>query len=105
MTEAQQNDLFAFRFTAQLELYESGVYTFYTASDDGSQVFINGNLVVNNDGLHPAIEEQGSINLSAGVHEIVVTYFEKYGRSSLELQLEGPSTTKQGIQSFLVADD
>ena len=105
LTEAQQNDLFAFRFTAQLELYESGVYTFYTASDDGSQVFINGNLVVNNDGLHPAIEEQGSINLSAGVHEIVVTYFEKYGRSSLELQLEGPSTTKQGIQSFLVADD
>ncbi len=102
LSEAQVNDNFAFRYTATLSLTAEGAYTFFTNSDDGSQLSINGELVVDNDGLHGAREEQGTVNLAAGTHEIVVTYFEKGGNSSLSVQMQGPFITKQSLQPFLV---
>jgi len=49
---AAQSDYFAFRQTATLQITTPGKYTFYTRSDDGSQLFINDQRVVENDGLH-----------------------------------------------------
>ena len=55
----------------------SDTYTFYTNSDDASYLWIGeiartgynvGNALVNNGGLHGAIEQSGSIALSAGVY-------------------------------------
>ena len=66
-------------------------------------MFINGDLVVDNNGIHPAIEMQGSVNLDAGVHEIEVTFFEKYGRNNLSVQLEGPSIVKQDAINFVTS--
>ena len=98
---AQQDDNFGFRFTANLTLSQAGTYTFFTTSDDGSQLFIDGQMVVDNDGLHGNKEEEGSINLAAGDHEVVVTYFEKGGGSSLFVQIDGPSLEKQSLHSLL----
>ena len=103
--EAQVNDNFAFRYTATLELTQEGSYTFFTNSDDGSQLFINGVLVVDNDGVHATTEKQGTINLGVGRHEIVVTYFERSVGSNLAVQMQGPFITKQTLQSFLVPLD
>ena len=99
---SQRDDNFGFRFTATIDLTTDGAYTFYTNSDDGSQLFVNGERVVNNDGTHRATEKQGTVDLSAGTHEIVVTYFEKTGGSSLVVQMQGPAIPKQSLQSFLV---
>ena len=38
--------------------------TFYTSSDDGSRLWIDGTPVVDNDGIHPPIERSGSIALT-----------------------------------------
>lgn len=105
LDEAQVDDNFAFRFNATLNLTEEGAYTFFTSSDDGSQLFINGSLVVDNDGLHGVVEKQGTVGLSAGEHEITVTYFEKTGGNGLAVQMQGPFITKQALQSFLVPLD
>lgn len=43
----------------------SGNFTFYTNSDDESFIWIANTLVVNNQGLHPAQERSGVINLKA----------------------------------------
>ncbi len=102
LSTAQRADNFAFKFTAELEITDAGAYTFFTQSDDGSQLFIDGDLVVNNDGLHAITEKQGSINLNAGTHEIVVTYFERAGGNTLNVTMEGPSIAKQNVQTFLV---
>ena len=98
---ALQDDNFGFRFTANLAVSQAGNYEFYTTSDDGSQLFIDGQLVVDNDGTHGSREEQGSINLSAGNHEVVVTYFEKSGGNSLFVEVDGPSLQKQSLHSLL----
>ena len=82
---------------------EKGVYTFYTDSDDGSQLFIGDDLVVDNDGLHSMKEVSGSVALSAGHHPIRVTYFEKNGGNKLNVYLESMKIQKQSIPDNLLS--
>lgn len=89
-----RGDYYAFRFTTTIDAVTAGTYTFYTASDDGSQLFIDGQLVVNNDGLHAPLEMQGSVFLDAGRHQLVVTFFAKTGGDSLAVSWAGPGFTK-----------
>jgi hypothetical protein len=73
------------------------VYTFYTTSDDGSNLYIDNVLAVNNDGLHAAIEKSGSIGLKAGKHAISGLFFENTGEHIFTVSYEGPGVTKQPI--------
>src|SRR5205085_2412141 len=43
---------FALRFSGAINAPKDGSYTFWTSSDDGSRLYVDGKLVVNNDGLH-----------------------------------------------------
>ena len=100
----QRDDNFAFRFTAYIRILQGGDYTFYTASDDGSQLFVDGALVVNNDGLHGAEQQRlGQVHLDAGQHTIDVTYFEKGGGNELYVMYEGPGIARQGIPDRLLS--
>jgi PA14 domain len=54
----------------------TGPYTFGTDSDDGSYLFIDGALVVNNGGEHAHITKTGTVTLTAGIHSIRVKFFE-----------------------------
>jgi hypothetical protein len=93
----QRDDDFAFRFTGFIEIPQGGSWTFYTSSDDGSRLYINGALVVDNDGLHANQERSGTINLSAGYYPITVTMFERGGQQVLSASWEGPGIAKQLI--------
>ena len=97
ITSAQSNNEFAFRFFGTITIDSTGDYTFYTQSDDGSQLFIDGVLVVDNDGLHGSVEEDGTVTLSEGIHTIEVTFFEKFGQQSLLVSYEGPTISKMEI--------
>ena len=88
---------FGFRFTGTVTVATADTYTFYTNSDDGSQLFINGTLVVDNDGLHGATQESGSIALGEGQHTIIVTYFEQGGSEVLEVSWSNSSNGQQPI--------
>ena len=61
--------------TFNAPLAGSNVYTFTTASDDGSMIWIDGNLVVNNDYSQPITARSGTtVALSQGPHSIVIGY-------------------------------
>ncbi len=92
-----RNDNFAFRYEGCLSVESAGPYTFYTTSDDGSQLLIDGALVVNNDGLHSARERSGTVTLDAGSYPIEVTFFEKGGKEVLTVSYSGPGVSKQAI--------
>ncbi|MBN1412943.1 MAG: carbohydrate-binding protein, partial [Spirochaetales bacterium] len=89
------NDNFGFRYTGYIRIAYAGAYTFYTGSDDGSRLYIDSQLIVDNDGLHGAQERSGSVALVAGDHSITVTFFEKGGDEVLDVSYEGPYVTKQ----------
>src|SRR5690606_24074050 len=67
---------FAIRFVGNIEATKTAEYTFQLNSDDGAKLFIDGKLVINNDGIHPPRAKEGTIHLTEGKHEIVVEYFQ-----------------------------
>jgi len=92
-----RKDAFATKQTASIVAPVAGDYTFYIASDDGSRMYVNGNQLINNDGLHGMSEKSGKVSLTAGTHEIVVTYFDNGGNDGLRVMWEGPGIKKQAI--------
>ncbi len=67
---------FGIVFSGRIIIPLSGTYNFKLNSDDGSKLFINDQLVIDNDGQHSQAAKTGSIYLSQGVHKIVVQYFQ-----------------------------
>ena len=104
LTQRSVNDNFAFRFTTYLEIPTDGTYTFYTTSDDGSQLFIDGALVVDNDGIQAPTEAYGTISLTAGTYPLEVTYFEAGGGELLSVSWQGPGITKAIIPTSAFRD-
>ena len=91
---AKQADHFAFIFTGYLHVPEDGVYTFMTRSDDGSVLYIDNTLVVNNDGSHAAIPATGMIALQKGFHAYKLMYIEDYEGEHLSWAWQLPSAEK-----------
>lgn len=85
ITSATAQDSMAFTFKTWIKVPEKGVYRFYTYSDDGSRLLIDGKLVVDNDGSHSMRRKDGKIALEAGFHELDVLYFEDYMGEMLEV--------------------
>ena len=91
------NDYFTVKLTGVIEAPRDGKYTFYLTSDDGSRLYLDGGLVINHDGVHGADEKSATIDLKAGDHPIVVTYFEEAGGEELKLAWEGPGVGRQEV--------
>ncbi|WP_025740279.1 carbohydrate-binding protein [Aquimarina pacifica] len=105
LNNAIESDYFGLTFEGYINVAQNGSYTFYTTSDDGSKLSIDGNVVVNNDGLHGTKEESGAVCLEAGYHEIEVQYFEKTGGTSLSVAYAGPDFSKTTLSTLFIQDD
>lgn len=90
-----REDHFALRFTANLRVPTAGLYTFYLQSDDGSRLWLNEELLIDNDGSHSRQEESAAVELDAGTHPLEVRYFEDIAGEELQLYLSGPGIPKQ----------
>jgi len=93
----QVNDYTGVVFEGFIHLPKEGSYTFSTISDDGSKLYIDGNLVVDNDGDHGTQEREGSVSLTDGKHKIRVEYFNGGGGYFLNVFFRGTEITKQII--------
>ncbi len=93
---------YALSFTGYISVPTDGLYTFFTNSDDGSQLFIGTQLVVDNDGPHGAQEVQGSIGLKAGKHKITVNYFQGTGGQAFSVSYQGPGIAKTIITAAVL---
>ena len=68
-----------------------GRYKFILTSDDGSLLSVDERPVIDNDGIHPTMTRDGTIELAAGVHTMRVTYMQGPGYAlALVLQIEPP---------------
>lgn len=94
----ESDDYFAFDFFGFIHLTTAGEYTFYTKSDDGSQLWIGSKKVVDNDSTRESsVEASGTLALDSGVYPITVKYFERSGTEELLVSYEGPGIDKQPI--------
>jgi len=95
------SDNYDFIYSGYTDVPDNGVYTFYTTSDDGSDLFIGNQKVVDNDGSHGEQERSGEIGLQAGLHPITVRYFQGLAAFGFELAWQGPGFAKQVIPSHV----
>lgn len=88
---------FARVFRGYLNIDEAGEYVFYVASDDGSDLYLDGERIVNNDGIHASREKSGTVRLDRGLHLVRVEYFDAGGGKELIVQWQGPGFDKQPL--------
>jgi hypothetical protein len=70
------NTAFTAMLTCQFIAPTAGSYSFGTYSDDGSALYVDGNLIVNNGWEHGHIGVMAAASLSAGIHTLVATFRE-----------------------------
>lgn len=91
---------FGFVFTGTLKVPADGEYTFWLNSDDGSRLTIDGNVVLEYDGIHG--EEAGprvaTVKLKQGRLPIRVDYFQgPTGAKGLTIHWEGPEVKRRAL--------
>ncbi len=95
LSEGIPQEQVAVVFESYLEAQEAGKYTFFTNSDDGSKLYVNGIQIVDNDGDHGVMERSGSLELAKGKHLVRVEFFNGGGGYHLDVKYKGPNTPKQ----------
>ncbi len=92
VTDRKEN--FALVFEGILNVPEDGEYRFLLASDDGSQLWLDEEKVIDNDGVHGVERKRARKLLTKGPHAIRVSYFEKSGGEELMVRWSGPGFEK-----------
>jgi hypothetical protein len=77
---------FGIRYDGHFTVAKDGDYQWHVVSDDGSIITVDGNVVINNDGVHPPTSKTATATLKAGTHTIRVDYFQG-PRYDIALQL------------------
>lgn len=92
-------DNFFVRWTGQALAPVSGTYTFYTTSDEGVRLWVNGSMVISNWTSHTAATDaSGGITLTAGQkYDIKMEYYEGTGPASVQLLWSYPAQPQQVI--------
>ena len=88
-------DYFSIRWTGKVQPVYSETYTFYTQTDDGVRLWVNGVQLINDFNGHATTENSGTITLVAGQkYDIKIEYFDACCDAVAKLLWSSPSTTK-----------
>jgi PA14 domain len=91
-------DSFSVRWTGQIQPTASGAYTFYTQSDDGVRLWVNGKLLIDHWTSHATTEDRGTIDLAVGQkYALKMEYREGGNNAVAKLLWSSPSQPKQVI--------
>ncbi len=102
MEPKEKEQFFSFDFEGYINVPRDGEYTFYLATNDGGRMYVDNNMIINNDGLHPVVEVGKTVELKAGLHPISVKYFQEGGLNGLKVSWEGPGVEKQEIPATVL---
>ncbi|HEX7378606.1 MAG TPA: trypsin-like peptidase domain-containing protein [Pirellulales bacterium] len=98
-------DDYALVFQGYLEIPETGVWTLAINSDDGSRLFVDGELVANNDGPHPPQWAIGRGRFAAGLHPVRIEFFEATGGEDLQIVLNRDGSNERQEPKFFIDDE
>ena len=74
------------------KIERAGEYTFSTISEDGSHVWIDAVMVVDNGGRHGVQEVTSSVRLERGYHGLRADFFKNSGGAMMVVKWKGPDT-------------
>ncbi len=94
---AKVNECFGYQFQTFVKVAKAGSYHLYATSDDGSKVWIDGTLIINNDGSHGSNTEEAVFELEPGYHRLEVKYFQNTEGKTLELTWTNPEGKEMDV--------
>jgi heat shock protein HslJ len=94
---APTGDHYGYEFDAYLNIPSDNFYRFVADFDDGVAIYIDGEEIINSEGMHSGISLAGSICLEKGFHDLKVYYFENYSGERLNLSIESIDIPRQII--------
>jgi PKD repeat protein len=91
MVGRQEN--FSVNWDGYFQAPSADTYTFYLNSDDGSWLWVDDTLLIDNGGDHSAREYTGTTSLATGYHHVVVRMYENGGIAVAGLRFTSPTVT------------
>jgi hypothetical protein len=99
-----QDTDYAFVWTGYIDIPKTGAYQFYLNSDDGSAMYIDGQQIVDNDGVHTYSQASGGEQLTAGEHKLEVDYFvASDAGQDLSVLWSGPGIVKAKLPTTVLS--
>ncbi len=84
-TEGRQD--FVAQLDSYIEIDRDGLYRLTIISDDGSQLFLHDELLLDNDFNHPAQPVSRLTRLAKGLHPLRIDYFQGHSAATLQLHV------------------
>jgi DNA-binding beta-propeller fold protein YncE/4-amino-4-deoxy-L-arabinose transferase-like glycosyltransferase len=88
---------YSIEWLGKIYIPSRGSYVFGTISDDGSYLYLDEQLVVDNGGHHGDVYREGVIQLEEGFHDIRLLYFQDGGGRKIELHWTPPGNVKTQV--------
>jgi beta-glucosidase len=98
---------YSIRWTGKFIPPVTGKYTLLLTSDDGSRMYLNDKLLINNWGDHNELTQPATLMLQQGKsYSVKIEYYQKGGRNSVQLRWVTPTSTvfKEAIQAAQESD-
>jgi beta-glucosidase len=96
-------DNFSIRWTGSVTAPTTGDYVLGITSDDGSRLFIDDKLTVDNWGTHTATTATATVHLDAGPHTVKIEYFDGTGGASMSFGWLPPGVLNDTLQQAVDA--
>ena len=90
-------DDFAATLEGFLRVEVAGEYTLHMKSSDGSLLWLDDELVIENGGVHGVLTKSVTLQLSAGLHDLEIHFFEHVSKATLKLEWTLPTGVKQNV--------
>lgn len=88
---------FGLQYRGYIDVPADGIYSFFLTCDDGGTLTVANKEVVNNDGLHSAIEKNGQIALRKGLQPLALDFIEGGGGFTLKLKYSVNGSAPQAV--------
>ena len=98
LSVAGRDDAFGIVFEGYWNNPEEGAHSFYLTSDDGSKLYVDGELLASYGGPFTKVPPRV---LSKGVHKIRVEYVEAFGEQHLAVEVQRKGVVRQPIEPWL----
>ncbi|MDR4508003.1 MAG: PA14 domain-containing protein [Candidatus Brocadiaceae bacterium] len=94
---------FSILWKGYIDIHRLGTYTFTVTSDDGSWLYVDDILVVDNGGIHAKKSVSGTISLEKGKHKIMIKYFDKKGGAIMRLMWTPPGEKESPVPTRIIS--
>ncbi|PTL79445.1 PQQ-dependent sugar dehydrogenase [Vitiosangium sp. GDMCC 1.1324] len=91
-------DTFSVRWSGSVVPRYSETYTFYTQTNDGVRLWVDGKLLIDDWSIHSTTENHGTLTLQAGrAYSLRMEFYENLGLATARLLWSSPSQRKEII--------